>query len=163
MCKDRLYCSSCLELTFLFRNKAVSDGAISFYLDHFVRTRVSKLSYGTCCWAIYNNSDPEHVKRKANIAIDLAGRVMLDNCFGVLLLKVTYPQSIRSQNLCVCDSLYYQQNTQITENKEFRYSLTFNTQNVKEISVPFSCYRGELDDPKWKDLDPSMKGSSLSV
>ena len=27
-----------------FRNKAVSDGAISFYLDHFVSTRVSKFT-----------------------------------------------------------------------------------------------------------------------
>ncbi|KIM35029.1 hypothetical protein M413DRAFT_32814 [Hebeloma cylindrosporum] len=113
-------------------NKAVSDGAISFYLDHFVRTRVSKLSYGTFCGTLYEETDPEHVKRKANTYTNLAGELLVNNYFAVILQK----------------------NTQITESKEFRYSLVHNTRNVKAISVPFSCYRGDLEDPKWKDLDP---------
>jgi len=91
MCKARLYCSSCLQLTFLFRNKAVSDGAISFYLDHFVRTRVSKLSYGTFCGTLYEETDPEHVKRKANTYTSLAGELLVNNYFAVILHKVTYP------------------------------------------------------------------------
>ena len=51
----------------LFRNKAVSDGAISFYLDHFVRTRVSKVTYGVFFSPEYDPSDPDHRSRSHNV------------------------------------------------------------------------------------------------
>ena len=43
-----------------FSNKVVSGGAISYYIDHFVQTRVSKLTYGIDGHADYDPSDPEH-------------------------------------------------------------------------------------------------------
>jgi hypothetical protein len=45
-------------------NKAVSDGAVSFYLDHFVRTRISKYTYGSFGNIEYDASDPSHQKRQ---------------------------------------------------------------------------------------------------
>ena len=72
----------------LFRNKAVSDGAISFYLDHFVRTRVSKVTYGASCIGPYDSSDPEHVKRQGNTFMSVSGSKKIANLFSIILPKV---------------------------------------------------------------------------
>lgn len=50
---------------FARRNKAVSDGAMSFYLDHYVRSRVSKVTYGSIANVLYKDHDPEHTKRSS--------------------------------------------------------------------------------------------------
>ena len=52
--------------TSLSSYKAVSDGAISFYIDHFVRNRVLKMAYGDLCYIPYDSSDSEHVRRQGN-------------------------------------------------------------------------------------------------
>lgn len=70
------------------RNKAVSDGAISFYLDHYVRTRIAKVTYGSKVTVPYIDSDPEHVKRAALKFIDADGTPMLPHGFHVILPKV---------------------------------------------------------------------------
>lgn len=75
---------------FPYRNKAVSDGAISFYLDHFVRTRVSKLTYGVFCNVLYDPNDPDHRKRSSQTYTLASGHTYLDNYFDVLLPKVRY-------------------------------------------------------------------------
>ena len=72
----------------LFRSKAVSDGAISFYLDHFVRTRVSTVTYGTFCSKPYNSSDPEHVRRQDNTFTNPSGTKMINDMFDIILPKV---------------------------------------------------------------------------
>ena len=72
----------------LFRNKAVSDGAISFYLDHYVRTRVSKVTYGNFCHIPYDSSDPEHVRRQGNMFMDVSGAKRISNTFDIILPKV---------------------------------------------------------------------------
>ena len=76
-------------LTFFFRNKAVSDGAISFYLDHFVRTRVSKITYGSFCHIPYNPYDPEHQSRSYNAFIDVSGDRKIGGVFDIILPKVS--------------------------------------------------------------------------
>ena len=72
----------------LFRSKAVSDGAISFYLDHFVRTRVSTVTYGTFCSKPYDPSDPEHVRRQGNTFTNPSGSKMINDMFDIILPKV---------------------------------------------------------------------------
>jgi len=42
------------------RNKAVSDGAVSLYLDHRVRSRISNVYYGVETGSAYIASDSEH-------------------------------------------------------------------------------------------------------
>ena len=43
----KLHCTFDTSSTnFFISNKAVADSAISYYIDHFVQTRVSKLTYG---------------------------------------------------------------------------------------------------------------------
>ncbi|KAF8805172.1 hypothetical protein BYT27DRAFT_7258277 [Phlegmacium glaucopus] len=70
-------------------NKAVSDGAIFFYLDHFVRTRVSKLTYGDFCHIPYDSSDSEHVERVSFISI--SGSKRINDYFDVILAKAISP------------------------------------------------------------------------
>ncbi|KAE9395089.1 hypothetical protein BT96DRAFT_163469 [Gymnopus androsaceus JB14] len=55
-------------------NKAVSDGAVSFYLDHYVTGRVSRWSYGLKCWTRYNAHDTEH-QRRGYITDDISGKL----------------------------------------------------------------------------------------
>ena len=74
-----------------FRNKAVSDGAISFYLDHFVRTRVSKLTYGDFCHIPYDPSDSSHTSRVTKTFISISGSRRISDYFDVILPLVTFP------------------------------------------------------------------------
>lgn len=65
----------------------MADGAISYYIDHFVQTRVSKLTYGSKGSIDYNSTDPEHRKRSTFIAI--SGVKRIDNVFWVILPGVS--------------------------------------------------------------------------
>ena len=74
----------------LFRNKAVSDGAISFYLDHFVRTRVSKVTYGHFCNIEYDPNSPDHKLRSDMVFTHHSGAKGLTDFFDIILPKVSY-------------------------------------------------------------------------
>lgn len=76
------------RLTFSFSNKAVSDGAISFFLDHFVKTRVSRVTVGCFADPIYDPKDPEHVKREKSTHIAQDGEKRVRGHFYVILSKV---------------------------------------------------------------------------
>jgi hypothetical protein len=75
-------------LNSLFRNKAVSDGALSFYHDHFVRTRVSKFTYGTFCVPLFVPTDPDHQQRAHKTFIAASGFLRINDFFDVILPKV---------------------------------------------------------------------------
>ncbi|KJA20618.1 hypothetical protein HYPSUDRAFT_166744 [Hypholoma sublateritium FD-334 SS-4] len=114
--------------------KAVSDGAISFYLDRFVRTRVSKLTYGTFCRTLYNPSLPEHRERSAKSFITPSGERRIDGAFDIILPK----------------------NTQISEAKEFKMSYwqeSASKADFKNSSTSVWCYRGLIPEPRWMDVD----------
>jgi len=70
------------------RNKAVADGAISFYLDHFVSVRVSRFAYGIKCSTTYHSEDPEHRSRSKRIVYGLDGVQRLPGSFSIILPKV---------------------------------------------------------------------------
>jgi hypothetical protein len=71
-----------------FRNKAVSDGAISFYLDHFVRTRISKITYGTFYSIAYDPSDPDHKSRSHKAYTSVSGKERIGS-FDIMQKKVS--------------------------------------------------------------------------
>ncbi|KJA20620.1 hypothetical protein HYPSUDRAFT_141909 [Hypholoma sublateritium FD-334 SS-4] len=118
-------------------NKAVSDGAISFYLDHFVRTRVSKFAYGTFCDDWYRPEENDHRARVATLYTDFAGTKRIPDRFDIILPK----------------------NTQISEQKEFRNSFSEYFDESHRFSDIYKsevwCYRGLVTQPKWKDVDRS--------
>ncbi|KAG2153166.1 hypothetical protein DEU56DRAFT_868614 [Suillus clintonianus] len=45
-------------------NKAVADGAVSYFIDHLVSSRVSRYAYGTGCSVPFNPFDMEHRARQ---------------------------------------------------------------------------------------------------
>lgn len=69
-------------------NKAVSDGSVSFSLDHHVKARVAKLTYGKKTCMLYNPRDPDHFSRQDNVFRDIDGRRFLPSVFSLLLVKV---------------------------------------------------------------------------
>lgn len=77
-----------LFLATWIRNKAVSDGAISFYLDHFVRTRISKITYGNFCHIPYNPNDPAHRERMSKTFVSVSGHKRISDSFDTILPKV---------------------------------------------------------------------------
>lgn len=72
----------------LSRNKAVAEGAISWYLDRFVTGRIVKHTYGTPSTVEFNPSDPEHCERSDMKYSMITGRVVLD-IFTPILLSVS--------------------------------------------------------------------------
>ena len=121
---------------FSYRNKAVSDGAISFYLDHFVRARVSKLTYGTFFDIAYKPDLPDHRDRSSQAFVAASGDKLIRGAFDVILSK----------------------NTRVLETKVFRKSYWKERRSREDLSsssVAIWCYRGLLDKPRWADVDAS--------
>ena len=80
--KRRIFIESTL------RSKAVADGAVSFCIDHYVTSRVSKFGYGTDCSIPYDANDPEHTSRNDKKHIDPSGEVMIEGLFSNILPMV---------------------------------------------------------------------------
>ncbi|KAJ7578255.1 hypothetical protein C8J56DRAFT_359675 [Mycena floridula] len=117
-------------------NKAVADGAVSFYLDHFVSTRVSRMTYGTKCSNQFISSNLEHIRRRSTVFIDAEGTSRIPKCFSVLLPK----------------------DVQVSETKEYKKTFyrVSRKRNFFLISETITCYRGEEPDPHWIDVDAAM-------
>ncbi|EAU91819.2 hypothetical protein CC1G_04586 [Coprinopsis cinerea okayama7 len=116
-------------------NKAVSDGAASFYLDQFVKYRVSKYHYGIEVYTPYAPENPEHYRRRDKVTRhSVTQTLILDNQFFVLLAK----------------------DTQVSEAKEFRSGFSWhfsNPNSLRTFSRTVHCYRGSLRCPDWTDED----------
>lgn len=69
------------------RNKAVSDGAIHFYLGHNVHARRSKIALGADVDILYEPRNSSHIARLQNSRLNAAGERVLAS-FWTLLQKV---------------------------------------------------------------------------
>jgi len=69
-------------------NKAVADGAVSFYLDHFVSARVTKMSYGSKIRERYNPNKPGHLERQKFIVLNSGGHECIPDVYSEILPKV---------------------------------------------------------------------------
>ncbi|KAF9047847.1 hypothetical protein BJ165DRAFT_1527104 [Panaeolus papilionaceus] len=117
-------------------NKAVSEGALLFYLHHLVPgpTRVSELTYGHFCHIPFNPNDPDHQQRSNEAFVSMGGQKQINDSFHVILPK----------------------NTRVSATKEFRRSFFRQAKSENEFdNASFSLwyYRGSLPEPKWKDED----------
>ena len=92
-CSSRKKYDSTIQRNFL-RNKAVSDGAISFYLDHFVKTRVSKVTYGRFCTVTYDPNDSDHKSRSHKVFTSTCGTKRIDGLFNIMIPKVSFVKSL---------------------------------------------------------------------
>ncbi|OAX34711.1 hypothetical protein K503DRAFT_803366 [Rhizopogon vinicolor AM-OR11-026] len=125
-------------------NKAVADGAVSFYIDHLVSSRVARATYGVKMYTRFNSQDPEHQARQHKQFIDHAGDPSISNQFASILLK----------------------GTQVSELREFRSPFSFLRKSRFECnshSVQIICYKGDLQKPKWLDIEPSSFSTLCTV
>jgi hypothetical protein len=72
----------------LISNKAVADGGVSFYIDHFVTARFSKFAYGIKIHKEYDASNTEHRRRKNSTFMTSAGYLGIRGIFSVILPQV---------------------------------------------------------------------------
>jgi len=114
-------------------NKAVAVGAVSFYIDRFVRGRISKFTYGVPYSAIYNPYNPEHVKRKDKTHIDLEGDMCVPDAFTTLLSK----------------------GTKILESREIRttVSVVHEGTSTGKVWAGITKYDGNQEEPEWVDIE----------
>ncbi|KAI5115029.1 hypothetical protein M0805_009482, partial [Coniferiporia weirii] len=115
--------------------KAVADGAISFYLDHFVSSRVAGVTYGMRTRPVYDPNNPEHVRRKANIHVLPSGKQMVSGTFSVVLRK----------------------GTAVSKETEFRQSFFVEKTDfdaLGSMSINLLVFQGSGEPPVWKDEAP---------
>ncbi|KAM6497401.1 hypothetical protein JOM56_007874 [Amanita muscaria] len=119
-------------------NKAVADGAVSYYLDHYVTARVSKYSYGIEVHIPFNPMDPEHAHRRNTKYMGADGKYKIPGVFSTILKKDTAVSE---------ETLFH---------RPYRYLFTpeeFSRRTESRISL--LCYRGEAESPpEWIDLEP---------
>jgi hypothetical protein len=76
------------ELYPFISNKAVADGAVSFYIDHFVSARLSRFAYGVEILHKYDICNPEHKRRKNMTYMTCEGYLALRGIFNVIVPQV---------------------------------------------------------------------------
>ncbi|KAJ7122116.1 hypothetical protein C8R44DRAFT_785724 [Mycena epipterygia] len=117
-------------------NKAVADGAVSFYIDHHVSVRVARFTYGMSCSAPYNPLNMEHAIRVAKRYKGVSGEWLVPHCFSAILKR----------------------GVQVCETTEFRESYNKRSANpavLDYFSTDLLTYRGH-GDPQWVDVDPEL-------
>ncbi|KAG1721510.1 uncharacterized protein EDB91DRAFT_1176212 [Suillus paluster] len=125
-------------------NKAVADGAVSFYIDHLVSSRVARATYGIECNSPYNSQDPEHSARQHTSFIDASGKPCIPNRFQSILLK----------------------GTQVSELREFRKSFYIVLKSLAACtshSTDIMCYNGALQEPQWLDVERSSFSTLCTI
>jgi len=153
-CKHKRYSSDATLLIFVLSNKAVADGAIAFYLDHSVSSRVARWTYGIECLQYYDISNPQHLLRSATTVIWPSGVKMVPNGFSPILVKVSFNNDERRLSF---DPVI--KGTQVSEAKEFTRSYLRERRNVTDYESNESdiiCYRGTSPDPQWMDTERSV-------
>jgi hypothetical protein len=121
----------------------VADGAVSFYLDRFVKTRVSKLTYGISCGIPYNSSNYEHLQRIHDMYEDFSGLTRIRNSFSVILAK----------------------GTAVAENTEFRCPYSRDRKKLAQLnymSDPILGFYGAKA-PSWVDTTDDQMRTLCSV
>ncbi|KZP18863.1 hypothetical protein FIBSPDRAFT_744893, partial [Athelia psychrophila] len=116
-------------------NKAVADGAISFYLNRRVSARVSRKTYGSRCGTLFSPQDPEHQRRSHTIYTSISGKKRLPNAFDIIIPK----------------------GTSVSEEQEFRS--TYSSSAVSKVRLrgmqrEIRSYEGSSQSPQWTDIEP---------
>ncbi|KIM86828.1 hypothetical protein PILCRDRAFT_816085 [Piloderma croceum F 1598] len=125
-------------------NKAVADGAVSFYLDRRVSVRVAKTTYGVECATLFELDNIEHLVRSNTKYTGLSGQQYIPNTFTTILAK----------------------GTRVSADKEFRRDYIRTCRDVNGcgiITVDIQSYRGRSKDPEWTDTEPGMFATICTV
>ena len=95
-------------------------GAISFYLDRFVKGRILKFTYGTTRNAPHNPLDPEHIKREHKTYVNSLGEKRVRGAFTTMLSKVWHQATTIKLTLLtdVCDGYLGHQGSREPRNQK---------------------------------------------
>ncbi|RDB20568.1 Heat shock protein 12A [Hypsizygus marmoreus] len=126
-------------------NKAVADGGVSFYIDHFVTARVAKYAYGIGISHHYDETNVEHKKRSSRRYEDASGYELISRGFSIILPK----------------------DSQVSETTEFRSPYNYTMKSIEsfrnELEIDILCYRGLSEKPEWTDVDTDMYSTLCTV
>ena len=137
------------------RNKVVSNGSISFYLDRKVRSRLTKVAFGTRTTPKYESSDAEHVARR-HLATphQYDGVLCLPSCFRAIVTKVgvfAYQDTLSTE---------FRQNLEIpsgSKNFPDNFEVLLRDRDAaRHYQVDLICYRGDNPSPRWIDDEPGI-------
>jgi len=130
----------------------VADGAALFALDHRVKARISKFTYGVSCKRPYDPEDPSHFKRSHEAVEGPDGRLYLRRGFDIILPRVRHLYCSEEWNV---DISFRTQNTQVAETTEFRRPFSRSSEDIddlKTVSSQILEYRGD-GLPQWIEDD----------
>jgi len=135
-----------LRLTAQIWNKAVADGAVAYYLDCTVSSRVSRFTYGSDAMTPYDAADAEHRFRQAQLVTQPSGIQYIPEAFYVILKK----------------------GTQVAEDKEFKRTFrleSFHHAMLDKIQADILCYEGDgiTGDYGWLYNDPDLFSSLCHI
>ena len=112
----------------------MADGAISFYIDHFVQTRVSKLTYGSRGSIDYDYNNPEHRKRPTFTAI--SGIKRIDKVFWVILSGVSCFEPSKKRDIEIINPFLYVRTSKYPKRMKFVAVIIGNLQIVQVYHLP---------------------------
>ncbi|KLO09149.1 hypothetical protein SCHPADRAFT_922429 [Schizopora paradoxa] len=69
--------------------KAVADGAVSFFIDHYVTARIAKATYGVQVHVPFDETKEDHMKRMSLVFTSNSGRRRINGSFSTILKKGT--------------------------------------------------------------------------
>ncbi|KAG1737858.1 uncharacterized protein EDB91DRAFT_471992 [Suillus paluster] len=125
-------------------NKAVADGAVSYFIDHLVSSRVARYAYGTECSVPFNPFDMEHRARQKQVFRSASGILALPHAFSSILTK----------------------GTRVSEQQEFNETFAirrYNQAACNNVEVGIMSYRGLLPQPEWMDTERSSFSTLCTV
>ncbi|KAI0701306.1 hypothetical protein BC835DRAFT_1404545 [Cytidiella melzeri] len=118
-------------------NKAVAEGAVSYYLGNVVSARVARLTYGVSCLQHYDSDNLEHIARAHKVQKRPSGRTVVPGVFSPILKKGT-----RVQDQQELSRPYFREAT--------------HPSALAQICEVMTCYRGSVRDPRWADEEPDF-------
>jgi hypothetical protein len=140
------------------RNKAVSDGAISFYVDCYVSSCISRYTFGVYLHDLYDPNNPEHIKWIQMKIVYPDHEERIPGLFSVILPRVS--QARKSDIISSLVHLpSFLKNTQVDELTEFHLTVSQSHQSkahFENIFSTISCYLGDnVSSTMWKDVESS--------
>ncbi|KAG1853391.1 hypothetical protein F4604DRAFT_2044473 [Suillus subluteus] len=127
-------------------NKAIADGAVLYFIDHLVSSRVSRFTYGTECSIQFNPFDVEHHARQ---------KETFRNASGILALPV--PRAFSS---------ILTKGTRVSEQQEFSKTFAirrYSQAACHQVEVGIMSYRGFLPKPDWLDIERSLFSTLCTI
>ncbi|KAH8818665.1 hypothetical protein DL96DRAFT_1820093 [Flagelloscypha sp. PMI_526] len=111
-------------------NKAVSDGAVGYHIDHQVSVRVARSTYGVRLNTYYDDLLPSHQKRLQKVYTNAAGYRMVPDMFAMILRK----------------------NTKVSETQEFQTSVCYHLDTLDQsCTTIIRQYNGSNETVEWMD------------